>query len=157
MDDGGRGRADGVQLPALVQESQQTGGSVAQASADGAFDSWTNDMFLSAQSIVSTIPPRKGSKIRQHGNCRKAPLQRDQNLRKMRRLGRRRWAQESGYSRRSLAETHMMRQKRILGSALSSRCWARQAVECRLRCLVLNRLTHLGRPESYPVPAVQTG
>ncbi len=148
---------DGAQLPQLVLQSQQVGGPVRQASADGAFDSWANDAFLSQQNIVSTIPPRKGSRIRQHGNCREAPLQRDQNLRKIRRLGRRGWAKESGYSRRSLAETHMMRQKRILGSLLSSRCGARQAVECRLRCLVLNRLTHLGMPDSYLVPAVQTG
>ncbi len=149
--------ADGVQLPALVQESQQAGGPVAQASADGAFDSWANDAFLSEQGIVSTIPPRKGSKIRQHGNCKRAPLQRDQNQREIRRLGRRRWARESGYSRRSLAETHMMRQKRILGSGLSSRCDANQRTECRLRCLVLNHMTHLGMPRSYAVPAVKAG
>jgi len=149
--------ADGVQLPELVLQSQQTGGSVAQVSADGAFDTWANDAFLSEQSIVSTIPPRKGSKIRQHGNCKKAPLQRDQNLPEIRRLGRRGWAKASGYSRRSLAETHMMRQKRILGAGLSARCAAHQRTECRLRCLVLNRLTHLGMPESYPVPAVKTG
>lgn len=69
--------ADGPQLPELVLQSQQTGGPVRQASADGAFDSWADDAFLSEQGIVSTIPPRKGSKIRQHGNCRKAPLQCD--------------------------------------------------------------------------------
>ena len=150
------GAADGVQLPELVLQSQQVGGPVAQASADGAFDSWANDTFLSERGIVCTIPPRKGSKIRQHGNCRKAPLQRDQNLRTIRRLGRRGWAKESGYSRRSLAETHMMRQKRILGSGLSSRCAVNQVTECRLRCLVLNRLTHLGMPQSYPVSVAKT-
>ena len=149
--------ADGVQLPALVLQSQQVGGPVAQASADGAFDSWANAAFLSQQGITATIPPRKGSKIRQHGNCKKAPLQRDQNLRAIRRLGRRGWAKASGYSRRSLAETHMMRQKRILGSGLFSRCAARQAVECRLRCLVLNHLTHLGMPDSYAVSEAKTG
>jgi hypothetical protein len=147
--------ADGVQLPELVIESQQSGGPVAQASGDGAYDSWANDAFLSQQGIVSLIPPRKGSKIRQHGNCRSAPLQRDANLRKIRHLGRRGWARESGYSRRSLVETHMMRQKRILGSGLSSRCEVSQAVECRLRCLILNRLTHLGMPQSYPVPVAK--
>jgi hypothetical protein len=149
--------AEGAQLPELVLQSQQIGGAVAQASADGAFDTWANDAFLSQQGITATIPPRKGSKIRQHGNCRKAPLQRDQNLRTLRRLGRRGWAKESGYSRRSLVETHMMRQKRILGSGLSSRCATRQAVECRLRCLVLNRLTHLGMPQSYPVSVAKIG
>jgi hypothetical protein len=147
--------ADGVQLPELVLQSQQTGGPVRQASADGAFEA--NDTFLSEQGIVCAIPPRKGSKIRQHGNCKKAPLPRDENLRAIRRLGRRRWAPESGYSRGSLAETHMMRQKRILGSALSSRCEVSQATECRMRCLVLNRLTHLGMPQIYPISVAKTG
>lgn len=143
--------ADGPLLPQLVAESQAAGGEVGQASADGAYDSWGNDQFLSEQGIVATIPPRKGSKIRQHGNIRKPPLQRDENLRKIRKLGRTRWAQESGYSRRSLVETQMMRQKKILGGSLASRKEENQAVECRLRCAILNRMTHLGMPDAYRI------
>jgi hypothetical protein len=109
--------ADGPQLPLLVQESQHSGGRIAQASADGAYDSWDNDAFLWGQGIVSTIPPRQGSKIRRHGNRRAEPLQRDANLRWIRQKGRRGWRLESGYSRRALAETQMMRQKGILGAA----------------------------------------
>jgi DDE family transposase len=56
--------ADGPHLPELVQQSQQVGGPIGQASADGAYDSWDNDAFLTQQGIVSTIPPRAGSKIR---------------------------------------------------------------------------------------------
>jgi IS5 family transposase len=145
--------ADGPLLAPLVRESQQTGGRVVQTSADGAYDSWDNDRFLTEQKIVSTIPPRKGSRIRQHGNSGQPPLQRDQNLRAIRRLGRKRWAQESGYARRALAETQMMRQKTVLGGALVSRCQQNQAAECRLRCAILNRLTHLGMPDSYRVCA----
>ena len=145
--------ADGPLLPALIEQSQQTGGAIAQASADGAYDSWDNDAFLTEQGIVSTIPPRKGSKIRQHGNCQAEPLQRDQNLRQIRQKGRGQWRLESGYSRRALAETHMMRQKRILGAALLGRKQSNQSVECRLRCAILNRLTQQGMPHSYPVLA----
>jgi hypothetical protein len=149
--------ADGPHLPELVRESQRVGGAIGQASGDGAYDSWDNDGFLTEQGIVSTIPPRAGSKIRQHGNSKSAPLQRDQNLRQIRRLGRRGWARASGYSRRSLAETQMMRQKRILGGNLLSRGSASQWVECQLRCAVLNRLTHLGMPESYAWVKEQAG
>ncbi len=142
--------ADGPHLPALVEQSQQTGGCIAQVSADGAYDSWANDALLSERGIVSTIPPRAGSKIRQHGNSRQKPLQRDANLRHIRKQGRSAWARQSGYSRRCLAETHMMRQKRLLGASLWGReAWS-QTVECRLRCAVLNRLTQLGMPDSYP-------
>ncbi len=143
--------ADGPLLPSLVQQSQQSGGGkIDQTSADGAYDSWDNDAFLSGQGIVSTIPPRRGSKIRQHGNCAAEPLQRDENLRWIRQKGRSGWRLESGYSRRALAETHMMRQKQILGASLLSRQEQNQEIECRLRCAVLNRLTQQGMPDSYP-------
>lgn len=142
--------ADGPYLPSLVQQSQQTGGPIKQASADGAYDSWDNDRFLTERGIISTIPPRAGSKIRQHGNCHTAPLQRDENLRGLRRLGRSVWAKVSGYSRRCLAETQMMRQKRLLGACLLARTEAAQRIECRLRCAVLNRLTQEGMPDTYP-------
>jgi hypothetical protein len=49
-----------------------------------------------------TIPPRRNARIWQHGNSSKPPLQRDQNLRLIRRIGRKRWKQEVGYHRRSL-------------------------------------------------------
>jgi len=78
-------------------------------------------------------------------------LQRDDNVRAIRKKGRNAWVQESGYARRWLAETHMMRQKRLLGGSLSSRCHDNPASECRVRCAVLNRLTHLGMPDSYCV------
>lgn len=145
--------ADGPLLGPLLRESQQSGGSIAQASADGAYDSWDNDAFLTEQDIVSAIPPRRGSKIRQHGNCKAKPLQRDENLRWIRQKGRGQWRIESGYCRRALAETQMMRQKQILGSALLGRDKQNQAVECRLRCAVLNRLTQQGMPDSYPMLA----
>lgn len=138
--------ADSPQLPALLEQIE---GKMDQASLDGAYDSWKVYELLEERGATVTIPPRAGSVIRQHGNVKAPPLQRDQNLREIRRVGKRRWAQESGYSLRALAETGMMRQKRILGGSLSSRSLGSQGVECRLRCQVLNRLTSLGMPDSY--------
>jgi hypothetical protein len=48
----------------------------------------------------------------------------------------------------------MMRQKVLFGAGLWSRSLARQSVECRLRCAVLNRFTALGMPDSYLVQEV---
>lgn len=143
--------ADSVQLPDLLHQIDTP---IAQASLDGAYDSWKVYELLEERGAKVTIPPRAGSVIRQHGNVKAPPLQRDENLRTIRQVGKRRWAQESGYSLRALAETGMMRQKRILGSSLSSRSLAGQGVECRLRCHVLNRLTALGMPDSYLVDCV---
>jgi hypothetical protein len=100
-----------------------------------------------------TIPPRRDAKIWQHGNNAGVPWQRDENLRAIRRLGRKRWKQESGYHRRSLAETAIFRVKTIFGATLRSRNFARQATELFLRVSALNRMTQLGMPESYRLAA----
>ena len=97
------------------------------------------------------IPPRKDARIWQHGNCAAPPLVRDENLRRIRKAGRKRWKQESGYHRRSLAETAMFRFKTIFGSYLQARKLPQQKVEAKVKCAALNRMTHLGMPDSYRV------
>ena len=79
------------------------------------------------------------------------PLVRDENLRRIRKVGRKRWKQESGYHRRSLAETAMFRVKTIFGSYLQARKLPQQKVEAKVKCAALNRMTHLGMPDSYRV------
>jgi hypothetical protein len=79
--------------------------------------------------------------------------ERDENLRAIRQKGRRRWKQESGYHRRSLAETTFFRIKTIFGPTVSSRHFPQQATELFLQVAALNRRTHLGMPDSYPLAA----
>ncbi len=95
--------------------------------------------------------PQRNARIWQHGNSSKPPLPRDQTLRRIRRVGRKRWKQESGYHRRSLAETAVFRFKIIFGNRLSARTMPRQITEARIKCAALNRMTHLGMPDSYRV------
>ena len=101
--------------------------------------------------IQPLIALRKAAKIQQHGNSKAPPLARDEILRSIRQKGRKGWKQQSGYHRRSLAETQMFRYKQIIGDQLRARGWANQQVERRLGCAILNRMTHLGKPESYKV------
>lgn len=101
--------------------------------------------------IQALIALRKNAKIQQHGNGKMPPLARDEILRAIRKKGRKGWKQQSGYHRRSLAETQMFRYKQIIGDKLRAREWANQQVESRLGCAILNRMTHLGRPDSYKV------
>jgi hypothetical protein len=98
-----------------------------------------------------TIPPRHGARIWQHGNSKAQRLARDENLRRVRRVGRQKWKEESGYHRRSLAETAMFRFKTIFGDKLSARVFESQAAEAFLRCAALNKMTQLGMLESYAV------
>ena len=97
------------------------------------------------------IPPRKNAKIQQHGNCKSPPLPRDENLSRIREIGRKKWKQESGYHRRSLAETTMFRLKCIFGGKVASRTFENQATELFLQCIALNLMNQICRPESYVV------
>jgi hypothetical protein len=101
--------------------------------------------------VAILIPPRKNARIWQHGNSKAERLKRDENLRYLRKHGRTRWKQDSGYHMRSLAETAMFRLKTIFGDELSARLLETQTTQALIRCLALNKMTHLGMPDSYQV------
>jgi len=56
---------------------------------------------------------------------------------------------ESGYHRRSLAETAMFRVKTIFGPSLRARGEAAQQTETLLRLNALNQMTALGMLDAY--------
>ena len=97
------------------------------------------------------IPPRKNAVIGQHGNCKSPPHPRDENLRRIRIVGRQKWKRECGYHRRSLSETTMFRLKVIFGGKLRRRKFDAQAVELFIQCAMLNRMIQTGKPKSYKV------
>ena len=65
-------------------------------------------------------------------------------------LGRRRWKKVSGYHRQGRVENTFFRYKSIIGDGLRARSPAGQGSEVVLGCEILNRMTALGRPVSYP-------
>lgn len=105
--------------------------------------------FIERKEAKAVIPPRKNAKIQQHGNCKAPPLIRDENLRAIRQMGRKKSKRESGYHRRSIAETTMFRLKCIFGGNLSSRQFDNQAVELFLQCAALNRMIKLCNSKGY--------
>lgn len=129
-----------------------TPGEIEQVSGDGSYDKAKFYDACTARRVKRiTIPPRRDAKIWQHGNCKKEPLARDQNLRRIRQVGRKKWKVESDYHRRSLAETAVFRFKIIFGNTLSTRTLNRQITEARIRGAALNYMTQLGMPDSYRV------
>ena len=94
---------------------------------------------------------RKNARIWQHANTKAERLKRDENLRYIRKHGRNAWKNDSGYHIRSLAETAMFRMKTIFGNELSARLLETQTTQVLIRCAALNRMTHLGMPQSYKV------
>ncbi len=130
----------------------ETVGPIEQVSGDGSYDKRKfYDACVERAVKRITVPPQRNARIWQHGNSSKPPLPRDQNLRQIRRVGRKRWKQESGYHRRSLAETAVFRFKIIFGTTLSARTLPRQITEARIKGAALNRMTQLGMPDSYKV------
>jgi IS5 family transposase len=115
-------------------------------SADGAYDKQNCYDALDQRHIQANIPPRKDAVIKQHGNCKALPLTRDQNIRSIQKLGRKKWKQSVGYHRRSLAETAMYRFKTLFGGTLANRLFDHQATEAFIKCCAMNKMTQLGMP-----------
>ncbi len=138
--------SDGGMLPALLEQVTQP---LCQVSADGGYDRRTCYEAIAERGAKAVIPPRRGAKIWQHGNSKAQRLARDENLRRIRAVGRAKWKRESGYHRRSLAETTMFRLKTIFGASLRARSEDAQETETMLRLNALNQMTELGMPDAY--------
>jgi hypothetical protein len=142
--------SDDQAVAELLNQIEQT---ILAFAADGAYDKRKVYDSLNAHSpdVTILIPPRKNARIWKHGNSKAERLKRDENLRAIRKSGRQAWKDDSGHHVRSLAETIMFRLKTIFGDELSTRLMATQTTQAVVRCAALNKLTHLGMPQSYKV------
>ena len=140
--------SDGEMLPEMLREVEA---SVTKVSGYGAYDRRMDYAAIASLGAEALIPPREGARIWYYRNSRDAPLERDRHLRRIRQVGRRRWKLESGYSRRSLAETVFSRIKRFFGDRLRARNCENQATEAFLGVRALNIMTAAGMPDSYLV------
>ncbi|ABK45282.1 transposase, IS4 family [Magnetococcus marinus MC-1] len=112
-------KGDSEMLPDLLD---QCADDLVQVSGDGGYDTWRCYEAIAARGARAAIPPQRNAKIKQHGNRHAPPLPRDEALRRIRQVGRTQWKRESGYHRRSLAETAVARIKGIFGGALMAAC-----------------------------------
>ena len=135
---------DRRELPRLLSE---VGGEVEEVLGDGAYDFQDCYAAIHAKGARSVIPPKKRARVRGGPEFR----DRDAAVLRAREVGRDEWKKESGYHRRSLVETAMMRVKTIFSDKLRARDWKRQETELRVRCAAMNRMTALGMPQSYAV------
>lgn len=121
--------------------------------ADGAYDHRKVYDDLASRGINTVlIPPRKDANIWFHGNRKDVVKHaRDENLRSIRKHGRKQWKILAGYHVRSLIENTMFRYKTIFGDKVASRKSENQTTELTLGCRILNVMFHLGMPKSIPV------
>jgi Transposase DDE domain len=119
---------------------------------DGAYDTYSVYQALLSREVNGFhIPPQKLAKIKVHGNMKRIPYPRDENLRAIRKSTRKKWKEESGYHTRSLGETVMFRYKTTFGDHMSFRTNESQRNEVLTKCNILNVFHFLGVPESYVV------
>lgn len=129
---------------------EQTCAEIEQMSGDGAYDKEKVYQAAAAKRVRKiTIPPRRDAVLWEEMVSQPHP--RNENLRRIGEIGRDKWKEESGYHRRSLAETAMFRFKTIFGDHLCARESKRQKTEARIKCAALNRMTRLGMPDSYRI------
>jgi hypothetical protein len=142
--------SDSQLVASLLDQIEQP---IERFAGDGSYDKRNVYDSLNQQvpDAVVLIPPRKNARIWQHGNTKAERLRRDENLRAIRKSGRKAWKQSSGYHIRSLAETTMFRLKIIFGDRLSARLMQTQITQAMIRCAALNRMSHLGMPDSHKV------
>ncbi|HMB03421.1 MAG TPA: IS5 family transposase [Isosphaeraceae bacterium] len=137
------GVTDAEAVPSLLEQVEDP---IEGASGDGMYDRRAVYAELERREARAVIPPRRDAQIQRHGNTAGPRLARDENLRRIRKVGRAAWKEESGYHRRSLAETAMFRMKTIFGPGVSSRKDGQRATEAGVRCRALNIMTHQGMP-----------
>ena len=139
---------DATRVPALLTQIQAPLASVA---ADSAYDKEAVYEAIEAHSpgrrTRVVIPPQRNATLSQNSNT--AMQERDRHIRAIERHGRREWYKLSGYTKRSMVENAVYRYKAIIGPEMRARTLARQRVEHRIGCEILNKMAALGMPDTY--------
>ena len=130
---------DATRVPALLTQIQAPLVSVA---ADSAYDKEAVYEAIEAHSpgrrTRVVIPPQRNATLSQNSNT--AMQERDRHIRAIERHGRREWYKLSGYTKRSMVENAVYRYKAIIGPEMRARTLARQRVEHRIGCEILNKM-----------------
>ena len=139
---------DAAQMGELIDAVE---GDITSFVADSAYDTVAVYGAAGARGAEVIVPPTRTAVVSRRGPRSAA---RDRTIKRVAEIGRRRWKKESGYHRQAWAENVFFRYKTTFGDRLRARHRDGQAVEARVACEILNRMTDLGRPESYAVGAM---
>ncbi len=120
---------------------------IASFTADYAYDTIATCDAAEARNAKVIVPPRISATRSKRSSAR------DRTVRRVRKVGRRRWKKESGYHQQARVENTFFRYKSIIGDRLRARHPKSQEAEALIACNILNRMTELGRPESFAIGA----
>ncbi len=121
---------------------------LARVTADAAYDTIAFYEAATARGAIVVVPPNKTARVSRRRPRSRA---RDRTIKKMKKIGRRRWKTEAGYHRQARVENAFSRYKSIIGAGLRARAPGGRVTEVVIACNVLNQMTELGRPESYGI------
>jgi hypothetical protein len=139
---------DGAELEGLLGDIE---GPIAAVYGDGAYDAFDIHAAVLARGARPVIPPRKGAAIRPPPKLKNPAPTRGAAVARIAEIGRKAWKQETGYHRRSLAETGVYRYKTLIGPSLKARTLDNQKAEAAIGVRCLNRFTALGMPRSLRI------
>ncbi len=120
---------------------------IASFTADSAYDTIAIYDAAEARNAKVIVPPRRTA------TRSRRPSSRDRTVRRVKKAGRRQWKKESGYHQQARVENTFFRYKSISGDRLCARHPNSQKAEALIACNTLNRMTELGRPESFAIGA----
>lgn len=127
---------DGAMTETLLNQVQ---GRIKITMADGAYDPIPSRDAIQKRGSKALIPPPKNASYKGTNSDRDEALSIIEGLGGGKE-GRSLWGRLTGYSVRALVESTFSRMKRIFGDRLFSKIPIKQAIENRLRCLILNRM-----------------
>lgn len=116
---------------------------------DKGYDSYACHETVRDYGAESAIMLQRKAKIRKRKSQNTLSLVRDDIVRRMREIGRKRWKEEVSYHSRSLVENAFFRYKTIFGRKLRSHSIENQKVEALIACNILNKFTQMGMCNSY--------
>jgi hypothetical protein len=102
------GVTDEQATPGLLGQVEEP---ISGVGADGSYDRRVVYEELARRDARAVIPPRRDAKIQRHGNTAGPRLARDENLRRIRQVGRAAWKRESGYHDRGITSGRWARRR----------------------------------------------
>jgi hypothetical protein len=116
---------------------------------DGGYDKHAFRELLKSKEIRQIIPPQSNAVINKSGLAHLR--ERNRAVKRIGKIGRKKWKEQNGYHQRSKIETAMFRYKMIIGDHLASRKDSHQETEVAIGCKILNVMLQAAKPVSIKI------
>jgi hypothetical protein len=130
----------------LMNENKTT---INSFTGDGSYDKSKLRKLLLKERIIPIVPPQRNALI--SDGTKEEIKSRDDDIKRIKEVGRAQWKKEMNYHKRSRVEVAMFRYKTIIGDKLKSRKDENQQTEAKMGSWILNKMAAMGMPISKKV------